>query len=239
VVAKAAKDRAKAGETGIVSAPARRGPYGSDQMSERRQRLLDAALALLLEGRADGFTVREVTQRAAASVTVLYSVYGSKEGLIAAAIQHFYVQQEAAQHSASRDLDGVLFEIEGAAQVTLSHPPYVRSLCDLYFSHAPNNEIYEVIGDIARDTFLPWLDRVMGEGGTLPGLTRETISGILAGNRWHVISDWARGRIPDGDFAETVKLTFLLIASGMTVGDTRREVDAALRTVSERLAPTA
>jgi AcrR family transcriptional regulator len=223
----------------VVARTAKRGPYDSDPMNERRQRLRDAALALLIEGRSDGFTVREVTQRAATSVTVLYSVYGGKEGLIAAAIQHFYLQLDVAQRRASTDLPGVLREIEEAAEVTLAYPAYVRSLCDLYFSHTPDNEIYQVIGDIARDTFLPWLDDVMAKGETLDGLSRETISSILTGNRWHVISDLARGVIPSERFVEMVKLTFLLVASGMTRGGTRQEVDAHLRQVVAGLAEPA
>jgi AcrR family transcriptional regulator len=213
---------------------AKRGPYISDLMIERRQRMIDAALDLLLQGRADGFTIREVTQRAKVSATVLYSVYGAKEGLIAAAIKHFYLQQPASQRRAARDLPGVLVEVEEAAAVTLAHPAYVRSLCDLYFSHAPSNEIYQVVRDVAIDTFLPWLEDAMAKGETVPGLSQPVICSILAGNRWHAISDWVRGHTHDEDFPDSVKMTFLIAAAGLTTGETRAGLDAALRALMNR-----
>lgn len=230
----AAPPLSRAAEPG--SWASKRGPYISDLIVERRQRMIDAALDLLLQGRAGGFTIREVTQRAKVSATVLYSVYGDKEGLIAAAIQHFYLQLPASQRRASCDLPGVLLEIDEAAAITIAHPAYVRSLCDLYFSHAPSNEIYAVMRGVAMDTFLPWLEVAMAKAETVSGLSKTVICSILAGNRWHAISDWVRGHTSDEDFADAVKMTFLIVASGLTIGETRRDIDAALLKVAQRMA---
>src|SRR5579859_4444071 len=111
-----------------AAAPRRRGPYDSEQMTERRRRMIDVAKAMIAESGAEGFTIRDLTRRAGVSVTVVYSAYGDKEGLVAAAIQDFYESLPLARRRTSRTLGRMLREIDEAARIILTNEAYSRAL---------------------------------------------------------------------------------------------------------------
>src|SRR5579859_5185454 len=127
-----------------AAAPRRRGPYDSEQMTERRRRMIDVAKAMIAESGAEGFTIRELTRRAEVSVTVVYSAYGDKEGLLAAAIQDFYEKLDLAHRPAARTLNRVLGDIDEAAAIILANPSYSRSVAALYFSPTVDSRVYAI-----------------------------------------------------------------------------------------------
>ena len=214
---------AKPGET------RKRGPYVSEAMLERRRRMIDVAKTMIAESGADGFTIRELTERAGVSITVVYSAYGDKEGLIAAAIQDFYERLPVAARPAPKALGRLLADIDESAAVILANAAYSRSLADLYFSRTVDARIYAIIHNMPIITFQPWLEKVMAAGATVPGLSLASMCSTLANDRWSVIFDWARGRIPNGDLASAMATSFLITAAGLTAGPVRARLDAALR----------
>jgi AcrR family transcriptional regulator len=175
-----------------------------------------------------GFTIRELTRRAEVSVTVVYSAYGDTEGLIAAAIQDFCEKLDLAHRPAARTLNRVLRDIDEAAAIILANPSYSRSVPAPYFTPTVDSRVYAIVRDIALRTFLPWLERAMAHGETIPALPIETMCVRLADDRWGVIFDWARGRIPDARLAEAMKTSFLLSAAGLAIGRTRGKLEAVL-----------
>jgi AcrR family transcriptional regulator len=212
----------------MAAAGKQRGPYDSEQMTERRLRMIDVTKAMIAESGAESFTIRELTRRAKVSVTVVYSAYGDKEGLIAAAIQDFYEKLDLTHRPAARTLNRVLGDIDEAAAVILANPSYSRSVAALYFSPTVDSRVYAIVRNIAVRTFLPWLENAMAHGEAVPALPIETMCATLANDRWAVIFDWARGRIPDARLAEAMKTSFLISATGLAIGETREKLEAAL-----------
>ncbi len=206
----------------------RRGPYDSEQMTERRRRMIGVAKVMIAESGAEGFTIRELTRRAEVSVTVVYSAYGDKEGLIAAAIQDFYEKLDLARRPVARTLRRVLSDIDEAAAIILANPAYSRSLAALYFSPTVDPRVYATVRNIAVRAFLPWLEEAMSRGETAVGLPVETMCATLANDRWAIIFDWARGRVTNARLAGAMKTSFLIVATGLSTGQTRDQLDAAL-----------
>jgi len=208
--------------------PKKRGPYDSGQMGERRRRMIAVAKEMIAESGGEGFTIRDLTRRAGVSVTVVYSAYGDKEGLLAAAIRDFYDNLPLARRRPATTLDRMLREIDAAARIILENRAYSRAVAQLYFSPTADDRIYRTIREIAVVTFLPWLESAGARGETAPGVPIEALTSTLANDRWGVIFDWARDRVPDDGLAKTMRTSFLVAAAGATIGDTRREVEAAL-----------
>jgi AcrR family transcriptional regulator len=211
-----------------AATPGRRGPYDSEQMTERRRRLIGVAKAMIAESGAEGFTIRELTRRANVSVTVVYSAYGDKEGLIAAAIQDFYERLDLARRPVARTLKRVLSDIDEAAAIILANPSYSRSLAALYFSPTVDPRVYATVRNIAVRTFLPWLEDAMSHSETVAGPSVETMCATLANDRWAVIFDWARGRVTNMLLADAMKTSFLIVAAGLSTGQTHDKLTAAL-----------
>lgn len=197
-------------------------------MAQRRADLIEASLSLLLEGRGDSFTLRQVAKKAKVSLTVLYASFGSKEGLVAAAVRTFYSRQPQSRRRSATDLPGLLREVDEATEITLAYPTYVRSLCELYFLHDGRNEVFEEINTIARDTFLPWLTVVEEKGDLSPAVPRAIAEQLIASDRWHAISEWMNGRTSADQLPAMIKLRFLILCAGMTQGETRREIMEAM-----------
>jgi hypothetical protein len=122
----------------------------------------------------------------------------------------------------------MLREIDAAARIILDNRAYSRAVAQLYFSPTADDRIYRTIREIAVVTFLPWLEMARERGETVPGVPIEALTATLANDRWAVIFDWARGRVPDEWLARTMKTSFLVAATGATIGAARREVEAAL-----------
>ena len=221
------KPRAKETE-----APRKRGAYVSDLMIERRRRLIEITKAMIAEKGADGFTIRELTERAQISITLVYSAYGDKEGLVAAAIQDFYETLPTAQRRTPKTLRSVLAQVDEAAEVILANAAYAGSLADLYFSRTVDPRVYLAIRNIAIRRFGPWLEHTIAKKGVVSGLSLEMVYSILANEPWSVIFDWARGRIGDRDLAMVMKTTFLVTASGVTTGPAQAELQRALRKIA-------
>ena len=213
--------------------PRKRGPYVSDLMVERRRRLIETTKAMIAEKGADGFTIRELAERAQISITVVYSTYGDKEGLVAAAIQDFYEKLPMAQRRAPETIRGVMRQVDETAGIILANPGYSRSLAELYFSRTADPRIYAAIRNIAIRIFGPWLEQTISQGDTVPGISYEMLCSILANERWSVIFDWGRGRVADRELAKTMKTTFLVAASGLTAGAIQDTLRHALSRVTK------
>lgn len=208
----------------------RRGPYASDSMLARRRRMLDAAQAMIAEGGPEGFTIRELSQRAKVSVTTIYASYGDKEGLLAAAIADYYEQLPFAAAPAPKTLKAVLAATEQARLAVMQNKPYARQYAELFFSGTVDPRVYNAIMDTISESGgqFHWLESVAARGDLLPGLTMNEVRVMLANTRLAVLHDWVQGRIDDDGHAVWSKRAFLLFARAVTRGETQADVDAEL-----------
>jgi AcrR family transcriptional regulator len=187
---------------------------------------------MIAEGGPEGFTIRELGRRARVSVTTIYSTYGDKEGLIAAAIEDFYQRLPLARGPSPMTLPRLLEAIDEACKAVFGNKPYARHYVDLYFSGTVDPRIYKVIQDTARAAAgcQPWLQKTMRDGDTIAGFDMDYVMNLLTNNRLIGLQDWARGRIDDKQLAIEAKISFLSIVRGITRGATQDRVDAALKT---------
>ena len=96
--------------------------------------LLDVAETLLAEGGADAVSVRAVARGAATSTRAVYSVFGSKEGLLGALAEHgFNMLGELVRDLPLTDdpvNDLVCSAMDGFRAFTLAHPALYRLTFD-------------------------------------------------------------------------------------------------------------
>jgi AcrR family transcriptional regulator len=213
-----------------AAAPRRRGPYASDSMRARRRRLLDAAKLMIAEGGAEGFTIRELSQRAKVSITTIYATYGDKESLIAAAISDYYDQLAIASAPAPRTLAEALASSDAARAAVMANKAYARQYTELFFSGTADPKVYAAVLDTitASGGLLQWLESVRARGDMLDGLSPEVVRVMLANSRLSVLHDWVQGRLSDEDLAVWGTRTFLLFARSVARGETLAEIDAEL-----------
>jgi AcrR family transcriptional regulator len=219
------------------AASKRRGRYNSPLMLERRQKVIEAAKELIAEAGEEGFMIRALTLKTGASNTFIYSAFGDKEGVMAAAIVDFHNNLPYTNKLAPSSLTAILREMTVASNTIIANPSYSRAVTDMYFSRTAGFRIHEVLRNVAFHPVGPWLRRTMDAGCTIKGLAFEDIGDRLTTDRWSVVFDWARGAIPDDRLADRMRLSFLVTAAGLTTGGVRARIDATLAALLARGAP--
>ena len=192
--------------------------------------MLEVAKAMIAEGGPEGFTIRELGRRAKVSVTTIYASFGDKEGLLAAAIEDYYQRLPLASARPTASLPKLL-AAEHVRAAVLANKAYARQYVNLYFSSTVDPRVHKAIRDTstAGAGHLPWIQKAMRDGDTIPGLSLETITTMLTNHRLLVLQDWAQGRLKDEDLHTAGKMAILIFARGITCGATQARVDVELR----------
>lgn len=225
------KSRAESSSEPKTSSRSQRGRYISDTILGRRRKMLDVAKAMIAEGGEEALTIRELGRRAKVSVTTIYATYGDKEGLIAAAIEDYYESLPLAHAPLTTNLTAVLANTGQAVDAILANKAYACQYASLYYSGTVDPRIHKAIFDTvaAASGHLYWLQKAVRNGETVPGLTMEAITVLLANHKMAPLHDWAQGRIRDEDLATALKTAFLVMARGVTRGRTQARVEAELK----------
>lgn len=223
--------RAKPAPEPKTNSRSQRGRYISDGILARRRKMLDVAKAMIAEGGEEALTIRELGRRAKVSVTTIYAAYGDKEGLISAAIEDYYESLPLAHAPLTTNLAVVLANTDQAVAAILDNRAYASQYAALYYSSTVDARIHRAIFDTvaAASGHLYWFQKALRDGETVPGLTLEAITVLLANSKMAPLHDWAQGRIRDEDLATALKTAFLVLARGVTRGRTQARVEAELK----------
>ncbi len=236
-------------ETAAATEPAprrarTRGNYASDLMLMRRRSVLKAAMELISERGAEGFTIRQLSERAKVSVTMIYATYGDKEGLLATAILDYYDHLTVAAIPAPRTLAEVLAAGDAANAAVITNKGYAREYVRLHFSNTADARIQAAIRKTINTSGgkLQWLEHVGRAGDILEGIPLELIEATLVNLRFGLLHEWVQGRVSDDALAAESRLRFLIFVRSIATGATLRDVEAELRRTlrrhAKRPAPT-
>ncbi|MFI5956218.1 TetR/AcrR family transcriptional regulator [Cryptosporangium sp. NPDC051539] len=153
----------------MTSAPVRRGVA-------RRSELLDALVALLLAEGFAAFTLDDLAARLHCSKRTLYSIAGSKEQLVRAAVVRFFRQATVAVETAvAREPDPAARIAVYLQAVAAALRPASAAILDDVASFAPAAEIYERNTRAAARRIRDLVDE-----GVASGAFREAHTGFVA-----------------------------------------------------------
>lgn len=160
-------------------------PAREQQALATKNRMLDAAEALLLEKGFAGMTVADVARKAAVSPQTVYAVFNSKAGIIMAAIEDRVVRDD-------RNADTIkqIYTTDDPALVLRNVAKLVRNI---YEGNAPTftavygarfvspqlAELERELGELRLAKQKPILDNLAASGRLRPGLSTEEARDIL------------------------------------------------------------
>jgi AcrR family transcriptional regulator len=134
--------------------PAPRGRPSGTAAAGLRDRLLDAATALIAEVGPRGFSLREVARRARVSEAAPYWHFDDKDALLAAVAERGFIELAASMQNARPANDNPLsrFQALGIAYVrfALRHPSYLQVM---FGAAAPSRAAHPSLMDAAGRTF--------------------------------------------------------------------------------------
>lgn len=160
-------------------------PAREQQAAATRNRILDAAEALLVEKGFAGTTVAEVAKLAIVSPQTVYAIFSSKAGIIMAAIEDRVLND-------ARNVDAINLLTNSTDPVVILQS-VAKLIRNIYEGNSPTftavygasvvspqvAELEKELNDLRREKQCPMVDRLFASGDLLPGLDKERARDIL------------------------------------------------------------
>ncbi len=186
-------------ETAANAAPR---AYASKRMQDRRRKVLAATRAVIAELGLDGFTMRQIADRAGVATATLFNNFHSREALVSQAVlDTFVVARDDGTTDRPESFEALEAYVRWTAREIIALGRYVDAVVAAYFSRAVPNPIREILRHEAEAPyihFLHWLDdRRALRPATDIGFVAHTISS-------HVFAQmhaWSIGEIADRDLS--------------------------------------
>lgn len=185
----------------------------------RRQRLLDAVLALVAEGSDEDLQMKEIAERSGVALGTVYRYFSSKDHLLAAALVQWASalddrtsrRPEPAGDPAER-LSSVLHR---ALRAYERQPTYARLLALAANSTDPYASA--CYGDM-RAVVFPALERAID---TIDADTRSRLLAVVGAVWYHCLVEWVNSRMTIDDVTQMLDSTCELLLSTRSVSTTR------------------
>ena len=199
--------------------------YKSDNIYERRQRILREARKMIAQGGLEAVSVRDLCNRAGIAQKTLYNAFGSKENVIALAIRQYMVDftQRAEMKFESATLEGWLERLIKTHSRNLQIRPYTSAIMGVYNSPTADRAIRNVIRSMAEQAAQPFADAIAAADDFLPGVTAESFIYLHTTAVYAILVDWCLGDVPDAALVDRICECFLLMVVGCTRGATHDE----------------
>lgn len=160
-------------------------PSREQKAMETKNRILDAAEALLSAKGFAGMTVAEVAEKAGVSPQLVYALFSSKAGIIMAAIEDRVLNDDI-------NADDIKI-LNSATDPVQSLKSMVRLTRNIYEGNAPTftavygarlvspqlAELESELGELRRQKQAPLVKNLMASGKLLPHLDEESIRDIV------------------------------------------------------------
>jgi len=194
--------------------------YKSETILERRRRILRETRNLIAETGYRSFNVRDLCARAGIAQKTLYNAFGSKEKVVASAIQQYIIEfnEKTNFRFDQSTLDGVL---EGTLKIQSENMrvrAYTHAIVSIFNSLETDNVIRVAIRDFCETGNRPFVEEIRRQNGLAPGVSASRLSHQLVTTAFATTADWCLGEIADEEFLDCACETLLVTIAASTRG---------------------
>lgn len=188
---------------------------------ERRQRIIQAARAMIRETGSTGLSMRALAERAGVSLATPYNLFGSKGAIVLAVLQDVRTFQARFSQVRSTDpFDRIFAAVALAVEYYLADPPFYKTLWREVFN--TTSDVRSAIYNPVRREF--WAKLIRGAavaGAIAPGIDVEFLLDHLDHQFRSVMLDWVSGDLAPEALEPAVCLGYALILTGAAAPDWR------------------
>ncbi len=191
-----------------------------NSIATRESQILEAVKALISQLSIEEITVREVAKLAGVTTPTLYNRFGSKDALIAAALNSYYRQQvdttlQASQYQ-QREIYKQVFEIaELYCQACVQQPHFVTALMTLHYKIGKDSPIQMVYQDNCA-TFRSILDAMDRARELRSDVNKAFLATALTETCYMVALQWCQGKISKATLENRMNLRCAMVLSCFT-----------------------
>ena len=209
--------------------------YKSDNIFERRRRVLHEARRLISERSLAEFSIEELCRRAGIARRTFYNAFGSRENVIALAIRQFAIDLSALAtfHLDPLTLEGRLERYIKAHSRNSRLRVYISAIMAVYNSPKSDRVVREAIRGLTNEGLRPFADHLLVEKALAGAVTPESLVYQLTMVTYAVLTDWCLGDLGDDEVVDRVCEAFLVVVAGATVGQFNKLAKQWLEDVRE------
>lgn len=213
-----------------TNASERRKGYSSPAIVARRKRILDITRTLIAEKGYAQFSVGEVGQRAGVAKQTIYNIFGTRERIIATAINDYFEERESAFRYASQPatMERMIERHVVASRASASMPHYLGAMMAIYFALDTDPEIWDALHKVATYPHRGWIESLAERGALQPWIDPATLIDDLAAHANQALLDWCRGQVDSETSIRRKVLGSLTFVAGAATDQVRAEVLAKL-----------
>ena len=218
--------------SGLVANPKKSLSYSSEQIIDRRRRLLTEARRMIAEGGLENLSIRKLCQRADVAQRTFYNAYESKDRLIALAIREAYedFQKFISYRTDPFSLEGVIDRTLSTNRRNFKVRNYTKAIVSIYFSSTTSNDIWETIQDMTQRGWADWFKILKERGSFKEWAEPGRVANEMANLQYSIINDWCLGRLPDEEYLSALFTATLTLLIGATKGELVDQAEEMLLT---------
>ncbi|MCP5182126.1 MAG: TetR/AcrR family transcriptional regulator [Pseudomonadales bacterium] len=171
-------------------------PSREEAKDLRRQRIIEAARALIRDTAETGFSMRQLARDAGVSLVTPYNLFGSKLAILQVLLDEDLADYATELNRSRRDPLNRIFEAVTLGRVYFERDEaYYRAVMSAV--HAEPATGFRSVFRAPRRALWARLVRAAVEGGYIdPSCPVEVTADLLAGIYFQNIQDWAHGEMP-------------------------------------------
>lgn len=183
-----------------VNAPTR--AYASKRMLDRRRKVLAATRAVMAEFGLDGFTMRQIADRAGVATATLFNNFQSREALVSQAVlDAFSVSREDGATDKPESFEALEAYVRWTAREIIALDRYVDAVVAAYFSRAVPNPIRDILKHEAEAPYIHFLGWLDGKDMLRPATDIEFVAHTISSHIFAQMHAWSIGEIANPDLS--------------------------------------
>jgi AcrR family transcriptional regulator len=204
----------------------------SPRILDRRARIIQRTRELVAARGIEALTIRDLAADCGVAVATLYNQFGSREGVIGAALEADFRGRFEPLALRTRNLSPAMKLQERITLATRAMftdlREYTKSVMFFYFHHTANPELRAAIHDYAASDFTHIVEEIRRQGDLQPWVDPVSFADDIITQNYALVMKWAQGYIKDREL--DARMIHAIAASfiGITRGKTRAEFERLL-----------
>jgi AcrR family transcriptional regulator len=196
---------------------------------ERRRRILDAVRDAIVRGGIDGVRVRALAQDCGVAVATLYNQFGSRDGLIAAALEQDFRGRYEPLSRKTRDWpasEKFSRRVVQAARDIYRMREYTGAVLSFYFRPGVEPLLRAAVHDFIAADFRGIVDSIARAGDLQDWVDRDTFANDIVPQMYAITVMWLQGHVAERDLQPRLLQVGAIAFAGISKGATRDEFEA-------------
>jgi len=185
-------------------------------------------MRLIQASGAEQWHMSTLGKRADVSTRTVYNIFGSRERLIAQAVE-MRLSASLPKRQRTAGMEASLERLIATLEIYREIKNCISALMSIYFSAATTDDLRAQIDSRSRAMNESWLRDVAARNELIQAVTPNEVADDLVKFEFATILDWAQGRVDDADIVRRMTRGYISLAAGAMRGPSHRK--------ARRLAP--